>query len=283
MGFVAAGVAAAGVAGSVISASGAESAASKQAGAAEQASNLAYQTYQQNAANLAPYNQTGQAALNQLASFPSQAQASNQTAYNNAQAQLPTMPTQATVTQLPGYQFQLNQGLTAIRNQMGANGQGIGGNALNAAVNYASGLASSNYAQDIANQQSIYNSYSNQYQNKLAGNNQTYNQLLGLTAQGENAAAQTGYQGNQAAATAGSALQAAGQAQAAGTVGAANALSGGVNSLAGAGALYGLSQNSSAGNFSSLPSGYSNVNGLGVPTPSADGSIPAGTPYFTQG
>jgi hypothetical protein len=222
---IAAGVAAAGVAGAVgsvaagsIEASGAQSAANTQAATAAQ------QAAAQSAAGQAAYNldtsQQGQ-ALGYLSPYNSL----GQTAANTLTSDLGylTTPYQPTVAQLqatPGYQFTLQQGLLSTQNAAAAQGLGVSGAALNAASNYATGLAQNTYAQDA----SI-------YQTNQA---QIGNLLTGMVANGQNAATtQAGLQqqynsmeGNALLGQANEAAQtslAGAQAQAAGTVGAANA------------------------------------------------------------
>ena len=57
-------------------------------------------------------------------------------------------PTQAQLAATPGYQFDLAQGTQAAQNAAAARGLGVSGNALQAAANYATGLAQNTYAQD---------------------------------------------------------------------------------------------------------------------------------------
>lgn len=152
----------------------------------------------------------------------------------------------------PNYDFMLQQGLGAVQNQGSVSGGLVSGNALKGINDYAQ-----NYAQ---------NGYQNAFANALASNTQNYNQQfqnhqqsfnnvntnqsnifnrlasiagLGQTANGQSAVAGTqiaGNIGNIATTTAGnigSAQLYGGAAQAAGTNGAANAISNGLNNAAG--------------------------------------------------
>lgn len=125
----------------------------------------------------------------------------------------------------PNYQFQLDQGLGAVKNASNMQTGLLSGNTLKGvndyAQNYAGGAYQQAYNNYNANQTNIFNRLSN-----IAGLGQTANQstgqLAGQTAQG----------------VAGT-IQNAGAAQAAGTVGQANALTGGANNALG---WYSLSQ-----------------------------------------
>lgn len=125
----------------------------------------------------------------------------------------------------PGYQFRLQQGMAAAQNQANQAGGLIGGNALRGLQDYAQGAASTEYG-------NAFNRYQAQRQN-------IYNTLASIAGLGQASQAQA----NQAAqnyANAQTGLITGGAAaQAAGQIGAANALSGG---LQGAGSSYMLSQ-----------------------------------------
>jgi len=118
----------------------------------------------------------------------------------------------------PAYQFQLQQGQQVVFNQ-DTPGQGaLSGAALKDLIGYNQGMAGTSF-----------NNAFNQYQTQQ-GN--IYSRLANLANLGQNAAANTGQQGT---ALAGQAAQSAtniGTAQAAGTVGAANAWSGALSNAA---------------------------------------------------
>lgn len=133
-------------------------------------------------------------------------------------------PNSVNVEQDPGYQFRLQQGQQSIQNSQAARGlQGSGG-ALKELMNYGQGLASQEYG----------NAYNRGYQN-WQGNQAGQMGMANARAQGLSGLASMGYgattQGNQLGQNYGSQYalgqQGIGNAQAAGTMGAQNALQGG--------------------------------------------------------
>jgi hypothetical protein len=204
---------------------------------------------------------------------------------------LPSAPqpmTQAQLEATPGYQFNLSQGLKATQSAAAAKGLGVSGAALKGAATYATGLADSTYQNQFANAQQIYSdmfnnaqqNYTNQFntaQQGFTNQQQRYGDYLNLGSQdmanrqnqvnsllnaagiGENAAAQTGNQGIQSAANTGNFLTQAGQAQAAGSVGTANALTGALggtfNQLQGQQNLYNYTGGQAGSNINGLLSG----------------------------
>jgi hypothetical protein len=179
--------------------------ANAQADAAQASADAQMKMYKQTRADLLPYNQQGQAAGAML---------------GNRLTELtsPIVMDQATLRNTPGYQFNLSQGLKSVQNGAAARGLGLSGAAMKGAAAYATGLADS--------------TYQNQFNNANTNQTNAYNRLIGVTQLGENAAAQTGAYGTQTAANVGNSLIQGGNAQAAGYLGAANALTNGVNSYA---------------------------------------------------
>lgn len=270
-----AGSAAASIATGAIGASASESAASKQAAAQTAAAQLQAAQNQQNIANLAPYNAFGQAGLANLGSQYNQSNSLLNGYLSQAQATLPKAMTQAQLLQTPGYQFNLNQGLTALQNQQATAGGALSGNSTKAAINYATGLANSTYTQQLANQNTIYGANTQQFNNALNQQNQLYNQALGPTQLGENAAAQSGYQANTAAANIGSNLVGAGMSQAAGITGAAASINSGISGTGGLGLAYALNQQ--AQNSGGYGDGVGNYNSIPINSqtaPASDASNP---------
>lgn len=137
------------------------------------------------------------------------------------------------ISQMPGYKFTKQQGLLATQNAAAAQGLGVSGNALAAASQYATGLASQNYQQ-----------YFNDY---WANQNNRYNQLMGVMQLGANTAVGAG---SNVASTA----AATGQAQA----NAANALGSGISGAS-----------SSAGNAVLTNALLANQTGTTIPPSSA--------------
>lgn len=179
--------------------------AKAQADATKDASAQQMAMYKQTRADLMPYNQAGQQANAMLSG-----QLNSLTK--------PIVMDEATLRNTPGYQFNLQQGLQSVQNSAAARGLGISGAAMKGAAGYATGLADS--------------TYQNQFNNANTNQTNAYNRLMGVTQLGENAAAQTGAYGTQTAQSVGNNTIQGGNAQAAGYLGAANALSGGVNSFA---------------------------------------------------
>jgi len=179
--------------------------ASAQAGATKDASAQQMAMYQQTRNDLLPFQKFGQAGANQL-----QSQLPNLTA--------PITMDEATLRNTPGYQFNLQQGLKSVQNGAAARGLGVSGAAMKGAASYATGLADS--------------TYQNQFNNANTNQTNAYNRLMGVAQLGENAAAQTGAYGTQTAQSIGNNTIQGGNAQAAGYLGAANALTNGVNSYA---------------------------------------------------
>ncbi|GAC1664568.1 MAG: hypothetical protein PVS3B2_00400 [Candidatus Dormibacteraceae bacterium] len=180
MGWVAAIGAGASLLGSAMSSNAATSAANTQANAANNATAAEQAQYQQTRTDLAPYMQQGTMALGDINKF---------------------MANPSMVTQLPGYQFQMQQGINAIDNS--ASASGLTGNTLRALSDYGQGTAAS---------------YSNTY----------WNQLMQMANLGQTSAAGVGNIGASTANSIGSNIIGAGNAIAAGQVGSASAINTGI-------------------------------------------------------
>lgn len=166
------------------------SAANAQKKAAKQAIDTQRGMYDQTRADMQPFTQAGQSALNPLMRMATG---------NPAEVQ-------SQLEQLPGYQFTQTQGLKAVQNGAAARGLGSSGAALKGAATYATGLANSTYGDQ-------------------------FNRLLGLSQLGANSAAATGGFATQTGANIAGTQIGAGNAAAAGIVGAGNAVSGAANSI----------------------------------------------------
>lgn len=213
--------------------------------------------------------------------------------------------TQNALAATPGYQFTLKQGLESVQNGAAARGLGSSGAAEKAAANYATGLADSTYQnqfqdvlgtaqEQLAQAQGFGNVGSGLLSgaattgnlgaqtasigsNDLTAAEQKYNQAYNLASLGENAAAQTGNIGQQTGANvgnslanAGNALASVGNAQAAGTVGSANALSGGLSSLGSLPLQYSLYSNLLSGANAYGSPGANQLQSLGWLPPSVN-------------
>lgn len=180
--------------------------ANAQKQATDKASATQKAMYEQTRADLAPFRAAGVTGTNAL------------------MAQLPDLTSEikldnATLQQLPGYNFTRQQGLKAAQNSAAARGLGSSGAATKGAVNFATGTANQ-YAGDA-------------YNRALAGREQRFNALMGTANLGSNAAAQTGNFATQTGQNIGANTIAGGNAQAAGLVGAGNSLVNGANNYMG--------------------------------------------------
>lgn len=124
----------------------------------------------------------------------------------------------------PNYQFMLNQGLGATQHALNATGGNISGNTLKGINDYAQ-----NYAG---------NAYQTAFQNYTSNQTNIFNRLADIAGLGQTAnQTSAGLAGSMAPGIANT-IQGAGAAQAAGTVGSANAITGGINNAA---SWYGIS------------------------------------------
>lgn len=208
------------VVGSLIGADASRSAANKQAGAARDAAQLSAETteksmaqqqemYNQNVARLNPYVEAGKGSLAQLVSGSAPG------------GQFMQRFDGSTFEQDPSYKWRLEQGLRALQGSAAAKGTLMTGQGAADITNYAQGAASQEY-------QNAYNRFQDQ-------NNTLFNRLNTMAGNSQNAAAGLGAQGTQVSsslantAMTGAQNQAgymigAGNAQAAGSIGAANAV-----------------------------------------------------------
>lgn len=193
----------AGIASGIIGSNAAQQAGQDQLQAAQLASQTQLGIFNKTQANLQPYNQMGQSALSQLASlFGLSGSGGAGTGPTAATAGAAT----SALTQYPGYQFGLQQGNLAQQQSAASQGLLLSGSQLQASQTFGQ-----NYAM-----QNAWNPYVSQL-----------NATAGL---GENAGASLGNVGAQTGASVANSQLAAGQAQASGVVGSANALTGGINS-----------------------------------------------------
>lgn len=136
----------------------------------------------------------------------------------------------------PNYQFMLDQGLGALRNQMNTTGGQVSGNLLKGINDYAQNYAS--------------NAYQQAFQNYTANQSNIFNRLASIAGLGQTANQATGQAATAAGQGIGSAYGNAGSALAGGTVGSTNALTGGLGNAA---SWYGLSNFLKQPNNGSLP------------------------------
>ena len=130
----------------------------------------------------------------------------------------------------PAYQFQLQQGLQGTLNGEAAANGALSGSAQKDLMSYNQNLANTSF-----------NNAFNQYQTQQ-GN--IYSRLAGIAQLGQNAAANTGQQGTSLAGQAAQSATNIGTAQAAGQIGSANAITGGINTLSSLPYIYQAMQSS---------------------------------------
>lgn len=201
--------------GGLLGANAAKEAARLQALSGQSAADKSMAMFNTVRGDLTPYNILG------LGATPSLARLTGSEIGGNPLTAALTRPFQPTMDELektPGYQFTLDQGTKAVKNQFAARGLGGMSGALGKGlVNFASGTAST--------------TYNDQFKNYLAQNQQVYNMLRGLVQGGQNAAAQTGDFGTQAQTTANNLNTGSAAATAGGIVGSSNAMSGAMSNI----------------------------------------------------
>lgn len=220
------------VGGALISSAGASSAANTAANASTYAANLDQQRYNTTRSDLMPYNAAGQNAVAQMPGLYTSSVNNLNSAYAASQAAIPKTITQQNVSDQPGYQFALSEGMKALNNQYAGSGQSNSGNAARAALNFGTGLASQGWQNYFNNAQTQYTDTNNQFSNAVSMNNSLYSQLSGTGSLGENAAAQTGSTGAALTGMQGTNIANAGQQTANGITNTTNALGSAVTGLA---------------------------------------------------
>ena len=197
----------------LIGSNAAQGAANTQANAGQNAQNQLLQIGQQVSGMYTPYQQTGQLGLNAINQMANSGYLTNQFNNQDLNANL-----------APNYAFQLQQGQQGQNAANNATGGIVGGNAQKALQDYTQNYAGTAY-------QNAFNNYQTQRTNVLNNANQLAG--IGQNAVQGSANAQLGIGTNISNITQGIA-----NAQAAGTIGSANAISGGLQN---AGNLYALS------------------------------------------
>jgi hypothetical protein len=250
-------VAAAVIGGAVVSGVVQSSAASDAAGAQTAAANQANATQQgmfnTTQKNLSPYYTQGAGAIKGL----NDKLANGTLGGNFTNADL-------NAYMAPNYAFQLQQGQQALQNSQAADSGVLSGAALKGMQNFTQNTAAGAYQQA--------------YANWLSNQNLNYGQLMGIASLGENAAAMMGNNATQTGQSIAQNMIGAGNAQAAGTIGSANALSGAIGSATG---YMGLNNMLGGGNLGDL------FGGGGTSTASLDSSqissLAGGTPFMSGG
>lgn len=196
MGFAMAGAV---VAGSLIAANASSSAASAQENAANSANDTQKEIYDQNRADAMPWHDAGVGALNTL---------------QTQQADLNRSFTTEDLQADPGYAFRMSEGQKAIERSAAARGGLDSGATMKALNNYAQNSASGEF-------QNAYNRFTNDQTNR-------FNKLATIAGVGQTANGQMSQSGQNYADQSSANTLAAGNAQAAGTIGQANAINNGI-------------------------------------------------------
>lgn len=243
-------VAGAAVVGGAISASAAGSAADQQADAARNAQNISQNEFTTITEQEAPFIQAGYGAQSQLNYLLGNGTAGvGDTAGSSSAGGFGSLTKPFTMDDFqqlsPGYNFQKQQGTQGVLNADASSSGSMSGAALKDLTNYNQNLANTSF-----------NNAFNQYQTQQ-GN--IFSRLSGVAQLGQNAAANTGQQGTALARQAAQSATNIGTANAAGTVGSANAITGGLSSAApwlaygGGGSSTGQVQGPADGTYSPFP------------------------------
>ncbi|WP_124570178.1 DNA transfer protein p32 [Burkholderia sp. Bp8984] len=194
---------------------GAQSAADTQAGAQQQAAQTQLDMFNTINGQEQPFMKAGYGAttvLNQLLGLTP-----NNPADGLPNGYLTQTFNPSSIASSPGYQFAQQQGLQAVQNADAPSVGALSGPALKDMLNFSTGTA-----------EQYYNNYFNQFQTQQQN---IFSRLANLANLGQNAASNTGQAGTQLGTGAAQAIASSGASQAAGTIGSANAISGGLNSL----------------------------------------------------
>lgn len=192
------------VAGAYVSSSGAKSAANAQRDAAENATATQLGMYNQTRQDQTPWRQAGGGAVGALSNYYGLPGANGQVANPATTA----ANDNKLIQNLPGYQFNLQQGNQAVQRNLAANGLLDSGAAQKALTQYGQGYA-------------------------MNASNQYLNGLQSLAGLGQTSAAQTGQIGAYTGAQVGSNQIYAGNAQASGYANQSNAINQGLSGLTG--------------------------------------------------
>jgi hypothetical protein len=206
------------VAGTAVSASASKSAAKTQADAANNAAQVQWNEFNQLQQNQQPYMDLGVGTIPRL----------QDQLGNLGRMQFSFSP--GDLTQTPGYQFTLQQGLKGVDNSLSAKGLNLSGAQAKGIGQYATGLADQTYQQQ-------YQNALQQFMTNYGVQSDQYNRLSGLVGLGQNSAALVGNAGLQTANNVGNYITQAGNAQAAGTIGVGNAINKGLSSIGSFGLL----------------------------------------------
>lgn len=199
--------------GTYVGSKSASKAADAQRDAAREANDTQLYQYNQTREDQAPWRQAGESALGQLGGGLAQGGDFNRDF------------TLSDFQRDPGYQFRLDQGLGAVQGSAAARGSLMSGATLKRLSQYGQDYASGEYGK-------AYDRFNND-------RNQRFNRLATVAGIGQTATNNVGTAGANMANQVSSNQLAAGNASAAGTIGQANAINGGLSNLQ---SLYQLNQ-----------------------------------------
>lgn len=254
---VAAAIGGATIGSALLGADASKSAADTQASAQQQAAQTQLQMFNTINGQEQPFMQAGYGATTALNQLLGLAPGNSGNLPNGYLTQSMAPFDANTVTNSPGYQFAMKQGMQGVLNADTPAVGALSGPALSDLTKFASGTAAQYY-------NDYFNQYNTSFNQQQTAQNNIFSRLSGLAGLGQNAASNTGTAGTQLGTGASQAIAAAGGSQAAGTIGAANALSGGISS---AGNIISLNNLLGSGGGFSNPgfgSGYSPATASGA-------------------
>lgn len=189
----------------LISANASGKAADAQADAARDSSATQLAMFDRNREDMAPWRAAGETALGQLGTGTA------------AGGEFNSRFSMGDFQQDPGYQFRLAEGQRALERSAAARGGALGGGSLRALTRYGQDYASGEY-------QNAYNRWNSDQTNR-------FNRLASLSGIGQTATRDVANMGMTTAGNIGANQLAAGNAAAAGYVGQANAINGGLGNM----------------------------------------------------
>lgn len=198
---------------SLIGAGASQSAANTAASANQQATAAQQGMFNTIQGNMQPYMQAGQSSLGNLMGYMNASETGGPNGQPGLLHQFGAADLNANMA--PNYQFQLGQGMGQLANQNAAGGGAGGGNAFAGEQAYAQNMAGSAY-------QNAYNNYQN-------NQNAIYGRLGNLAQLGQASGTNSALGGSAFGQGMANTIVGAGNAQAAGQVGVANALGNGLN------------------------------------------------------
>lgn len=217
--------AAAGIGSAVIGSDASTTAANEQVSEQNKALQVQQQEFNTTQQNEAPWLQAGQVSLQQLMSGLQPGGQFTQT-FPGGQFNAPTL---GEAEQTPGYKFAQQEGEQGIEQGASASGGSFTSGELENLAQFNNSLAQNAYQQTYNNALNTYNTQFNAYNTNQAN---LYNKLASTSGLGQTTATQLGQLGQQSATNTGNTLTNIGSAQAAGTVGSANAYNSGLGLIA---------------------------------------------------